>query len=84
MINDRTKELLNIINCHAEFLEEQAHYFSMMRSLIEVALSGDFIKQPSLISHYYLLAMSEIMEKSSGQNEASLALLRQCMDYITS
>jgi hypothetical protein len=80
MANHSVNELVNIINCHAEFLEEQTHYFEMMQALTEVALSGDFLSQPPLTLHYYLRSMSEILEKSAGQNEASLSLIRRCID----
>lgn len=79
MADHSLNELVSIINCHAEFLEEQTHYFEMMRSLTEVALSGNFFNQSPLTLHYYLRSMNEILEKTSGQNEASLVILRQCI-----
>jgi hypothetical protein len=69
--------LEKLINYHTESLEEQTHYFGMMNALTEIALSGTFLDQPKLILHHYLCAMSEILDKVSGINEASLALLRQ-------
>jgi hypothetical protein len=80
MTTPSVNEFVDIINCHAEFLEEQTHYFEMMQALTAVALSGDFLSQPPLTLHYYLRSMSEILEKSAGQNEASLSLIRQCMN----
>jgi hypothetical protein len=82
MVEHRINELEKIINCHAEFLEEQTHYFEMMRAMLEVALGGTFLNYPQVILHYYLSALSELLVKASGINEASLSLLRQSISLI--
>ena len=84
MANHRLNEHEELINYFAESFEEQTHYFGMMRALTEVALGGAFFSQPSIILHYYLRSISEILEKSSGINEASLALLRQSIESYNS
>ena len=77
---DKIDELVKFIDYHTQSLEEQTHYFGMMNALTEVAIDGTFVNQPPLISHYYLRAISEILEKASETNEASIALLRNCME----
>jgi hypothetical protein len=77
MADDRINEHEKLINYLTESLEEQTHYFGMMNALTEVALHDTFLDQPKLILHHYFCVMSELIEKASGQNEASLALLRQ-------
>jgi hypothetical protein len=73
----RVNELLKLINCHTESLEEQTHHFGMMDALMQVALDGEFLDNPKVILHHYLCTMSELVDKASGINEASLALLRE-------
>jgi|GEM_PF-2669919 len=81
MADHSVNELVKLINYHTESLEEQAHHFGMINALTEVALSNSFFDQPRLISHHYMLAISEILEKAAGINEASIALLRQHLKF---
>ncbi len=76
MADHRLNELTKLINYHVESLEEQAHHFGMITSLIEVATTSAFFEQERLTSHYYLQAIGELLEKAAGINDASIALLR--------
>ncbi len=77
MADHSVNELVKLINYHTELLEEQAQHFGMINALTEVALSSSFFDQPRLTGYHYLLAISELLEKAAGINEASIALLRQ-------
>ena len=70
-------EFIPLINQQLEIQEALSHQLFKTKALLDVALSSDFLEQPTGTIQLYLLAVNDMAESSQRLSEQSLEFLQK-------
>lgn len=75
MANDSVAHLISLINQQVQSQESLSEHLHKAEAMAQVALGDGFLDCPESITHHYLWALSDLIERAKIANEQSLDIL---------